>query len=128
MNDFDPAELSAFLDGELSPARAGEIEALIATDPGMRSAFEQLKRADQQLKSVADAAAFRPDIHWPRPARWRAESWLALPLAVVMFAWVAGKLDPAMTTALFVNAISLVLFIACLAQLALGEMRASRSV
>jgi anti-sigma factor RsiW len=94
MNDLDPAELSAFLDGELSPARAKEIEALIAADSGVRAAFEQLKRADQRLRSVAEAAAFRPEIHWPAPAGWRAESWLALPLVVVLLAWVTGKLGP----------------------------------
>ena len=33
MSDFDRAKLSAFLDGELEPARAREVEALVAADP-----------------------------------------------------------------------------------------------
>jgi len=120
MNDLNPAELSAYLDGELSSARTEEIEALIAADTRVRSAFDQLKRADQRLRSVAEAAAFRPEFRWPEPVRWPAESWLALPLVVVLLAWATGKLGPAVTTA--------ILFIACLAPLALREMRIGRPV
>lgn len=123
MTDPDRPELSAFLDGELDPARAGEIEALIAADPGVRAAFEQLQRADARLRSISDAAAFRPHVRWPEPAAHGAGAWLALPLLLVLLAWTAGKLAPAVTTAVAANAASLLLLIACLTPLALREAR-----
>jgi anti-sigma factor RsiW len=124
MNDLDEAELSAFLDGELDAARSERIEALIASDRHVRAAFDRLKIADLRLKSVAEAAAFRPVIRLPTPARLPAGSWLALSLLAVLIAWTVGKLTPSVTTALVANAASLILFTACLVRLAIREARA----
>jgi anti-sigma factor RsiW len=125
MSEPDPAELSAFLDGELDPIRAKQIEALLAADPEMRAAFEQLDLADRRLRSVAAAAAFRPRVRWPEPAEQPATRWLVLPLAAVLLAWAIGKLIPTtMTVSLVINAAALLLLVACLAPLAVREARA----
>jgi anti-sigma factor RsiW len=126
MTDLDPAELSALLDGELDPARGREVEALIAADPVLSAEFEQLKRADQRLKSLAEPAAFRPQIRWPAPEVRPVPAWLAPCLAVIGLAWAVGKLAPAMALALGVNAAALALFIVCLAPFALREARSDR--
>ena len=123
MNDLDPAELSAFLDGELDPSRARQIEALIAADPEARAAFDQLSLADHRLRSIAEAAAFRPQIRWPEPAVQSAAPWLVPPLVGILLAWSMGKLAPATTVSVIVSAAALVLFIAWLAPLALREAR-----
>lgn len=124
MSDLDPAELSALLDGELDPARASAVEALIAADPVLAAEFDRLKRADQRLRALAADAAFPPRVRWPRPAPAPLPAWFAPCLGLVLLAWLAGKLAPAMALALAVNALALVVLIACLASLALREARA----
>jgi anti-sigma factor RsiW len=121
MINLDPAELSALLDGELDPARARQIEAMIAADPVLSEEFEQLKQADNKLRSLAGAAAFHPRVRWPAPEVRPTPRWLGPCLAVIVLAWAVGKLAPAITLALAVNAAALLLFIACLAPLALRE-------
>ena len=73
MQPIDPAELSAFLDGELSPARAEEVRAALAQDPIMRQSYEQLVALDARWKAQASAALFVPRVQFPRSrvsARW----------------------------------------------------------
>jgi anti-sigma factor RsiW len=62
MKPVDPAELSALLDGELSPERSREVEAAIASDPELRTEWEQLRILDARWRSAAATAAFRPQI------------------------------------------------------------------
>lgn len=128
MTDLDPAELSALLDGELDPARACALEAIIAADPALAAQFQQLKRADQRLRSVAEAAAFRPDIRWPAAQAPALPPWLVASLAAAGAAWAIGKVAPAMILAFGVNAAALALFIACLATLAAREMRVGHTL
>jgi len=128
MNHLDSAELSALLDGELDPVRASEVEAMIAADPSVRAEFQRLQQADLHLRSIAEAAGFRPEVRWPAPASRLGGPWLILPLAVILLAWAAGKLAPGMTMALAVNAASLLLFLACLAPLALRDARSGAPV
>jgi anti-sigma factor RsiW len=125
MKDWDPAELSALLDGELNSVRTKELEALIAADPGVRAEFERLELADRRLRAIVEAAVFRPELRWPKaaPAPRPARAWLALGFTVILLAWAAGKLAPTMTAALVVNAASLVLLLAGLAPFALREAR-----
>jgi anti-sigma factor RsiW len=120
----DPhAELSAFLDGELAPARAREIEASIAADPDLRATYEQLQAADQTLKAIAETAAFRPLVRLTAQARPAVRAWMALPFAVVLVAWTVARLTPSLAAALVVNTAALFVFLACLAPLALREAR-----
>ena len=123
MSGLDPAELSALLDGELDPARAREVEAMIAADPALAAEFERLKLADGHMRSIAEAAAFRPELRLPEPSPRRSGAWQALPLILIIAGWALGKLAPVAAIALAVNIASLVLFIACLAPLALREAR-----
>jgi len=62
MNPIDPAELSAFLDGELEAARAKEVASAIASDPALRTEFERLRKADTGWSAAARSAISRPTI------------------------------------------------------------------
>ena len=123
MKKLHPAELSALLDGELDPVRAGEVEALIADDPKVREAYEHLKRADRILRAVAQSAAFRQEVRWPPVvcAQQAAQIWPILGFTIILVAWAGAKLASSMIAALAINAASLALLIAWLAPLALRE-------
>jgi anti-sigma factor RsiW len=62
MHPIDPAELSAFLDGELPAKRAEEVRAALALDPALRQSFEQLVALDADWKERAATAMFRPRV------------------------------------------------------------------
>jgi anti-sigma factor RsiW len=62
MLPIDPAELSAFLDGELPAARAEEVRAALAQDSLLRQSYEQLLALDADWKARASAAMFRPRV------------------------------------------------------------------
>jgi anti-sigma factor RsiW len=108
MSDLDPAELSAFLDGELDPDRAAQVAAMIEADDGVRAEYALLKRADAQWRSMARRAAFRPEVRWPRPAQ-AFPAWAAAALLFILLAGIAGKLTGAMASSLALNAVSLLL-------------------
>lgn len=123
MSDFDRAELSALLDGELEPARAREVEALVAADPSLLAAFEQLEQVDQRLKALAQTACFAPRISWPTMRAIPAFPWLAACLAVLVTAWTLSKVASGMSAALSINASVFVLFVVCLMSLARYDER-----
>lgn len=60
MTPLEPGELSAYLDGELSLARMGEIEAMLATDAALASELQRLARSDAAWRAAASSAAFQP--------------------------------------------------------------------
>jgi len=128
MNDWDPAELSALLDGELDSARTEKVEALIAADPGVRAEFERLAQADRRLRTIAEAALFRPEVRWPEaaPVPRPAQAGFVLGFAFILLAWAVGKLAPTMTASIVVNGASLVLLLAWLAPFALREARSGQ--
>jgi hypothetical protein len=64
MLPLDPAELSAFLDGELPAGRADEVRAALACDPVLRQSYEQLSALDAEWKTRAAAAMFRPQVRF----------------------------------------------------------------
>jgi surface antigen len=89
---IEPATLVAYLDGELRPARAREVEAALARDPALREALQRLERVDTAL-----AAAFDPVLEAPLPALTLtgrpavAPIRLAFPRqATARLAWAAG--------------------------------------
>jgi anti-sigma factor RsiW len=122
MSDLDPAEMSALLDGELDPSRARQVEALIAADPALAAQFEQLKRADHGLRSLAEAAAFAPEVRLPAVETPAVPRWLGPCLALLVTAWTVGKVTPSMLLAFEINALALVLFVICLMPFALREV------
>jgi anti-sigma factor RsiW len=62
MHPIDPAELSAYLDGELPPGRAEEVRTALARDPVLRETYEQLVALDADCKAKAAAALFTPRV------------------------------------------------------------------
>ncbi|HEY0106440.1 MAG TPA: zf-HC2 domain-containing protein, partial [Rhizomicrobium sp.] len=62
---MNPAELSAYLDGELPPERTREVERLLAADPGLRAELDALRRSDAAFRAAAQTAAFRPPVRLP---------------------------------------------------------------
>ena len=62
MKPVDPAEVSALLDGELSPERAEQVRRAIAEDSELRCVFESLSAVHRDLTTCAVAARFRPQI------------------------------------------------------------------
>jgi anti-sigma factor RsiW len=91
MNEVDPAELSALLDGELSAERAAEVRRAITQDTALRREYEQLARLDADLKATARAAVFQPRVQIPKPlserrlhVAWVAFALLGLRLALKM--------------------------------------------
>jgi anti-sigma factor RsiW len=65
MLPIEPAELSAFLDGELPARRAEEIRAALAQDPVLRQSYELLVARDGDWNAQAAAAMFRPRVRIP---------------------------------------------------------------
>lgn len=62
MDPIDPAELSAYLDGELPAARAEEVRAALDRDPALRASYERLASLDADCKARASAAMFQPRV------------------------------------------------------------------
>ena len=60
MSPIDPAELSALLDGELTPSRADEVRAALEHDPALKAEFEQLRQFDDTCRQAASTASFQP--------------------------------------------------------------------
>jgi anti-sigma factor RsiW len=85
MTRIDPSELSALLDGELTPARAAEVRQAIADDPALRREYEELARLDDDLKAHAREAVFQPRVEIPQRLRGPRPhvAWIA-PLLVIM--------------------------------------------
>ena len=60
MTPLNPAELSAYLDGELSETRAREIAAMIAANPALLDELDMLGSEDAAWRAAARSAAFSP--------------------------------------------------------------------
>jgi anti-sigma factor RsiW len=91
MKTIEPAELSAYLDGELNSDRASEVSAVIADDPTLRVAFDALATMDAAWKTAAKSAAFTPAIRLPTSRRLTDSR---LVLAVVLALLVALRMAP----------------------------------
>lgn len=56
MNEDIANDLTAYIDGELSEARAKEVEAALAADPGLRALEQQLRMTVATLKTLPEPA------------------------------------------------------------------------
>jgi anti-sigma factor RsiW len=65
MKTIDPAELSALLDGELTPERACEVREEVERNPSLKTEFERLRCADADCRARASAAEFTPAVKLP---------------------------------------------------------------
>ena len=126
MKELDPVELSAFLDGELDPRRAGEIKALIAGDEEVCAQYEDLRVVDAQLRSFAETAAFEPHVTLPSGMAAAKSAWRPLLLLLFPGACLAGKLAGAMPISIAINCLSLLALILGLHLLTPGKDRADR--
>jgi anti-sigma factor RsiW len=101
MLPIDPAELSAFLDGELTPNRAEVVQAALARDPVLRQTYERLARFDVDWKARAATTMFQPRVRFNRASI--ASSYLATASVIIglLLLRVALKaLPPAYATGL----------------------------
>ena len=64
MAQIDPAELSAYLDGELPAERAEEVRAALARDPELRRSYEMLVVHDADWRARAETAMFQPHVRF----------------------------------------------------------------
>ena len=62
MTPIDPAELSGYLDGELSPERTETVRRALAEDPALAEQFSALESLDRDWTSAGMAAAFSPQV------------------------------------------------------------------
>jgi len=69
MERVDPSELSALLDGELTPERAAEVCQAMADHPALRREYEELARLDDDLRAHAREAVFQPRVEIPQRLR-----------------------------------------------------------
>jgi anti-sigma factor RsiW len=92
--DIDPEELSAFVDGEVTPARAAALGAHVATCPSCRADLERAKHADDAIRAggpEASLAPLRADLlRRTRPLRVRSRLRVLLPAAAIAAAFVVG--------------------------------------
>ena len=65
MKPISPEEISALLDGELTPDRAEEVRRAIVDDEQLRQVYEQMASADSALSSFAAACQFEPHLSLP---------------------------------------------------------------
>jgi anti-sigma factor RsiW len=84
MKPVDPAEVSAMLDGELSPERAEQVRHAIAEDEELRLMFDELSVVDRDLKAHAVAARFRPRISLSKSASFPAVGVIGFTVAVLI--------------------------------------------
>ena len=105
MSPLDPAELSAFLDGELSAERAREIEAILASDGRFTAAFDALKHADAAWHSAGRAASFNTRVRLPRAKTALLSARNVTVVTIVLVgAHMAAKMLDGMAASLILNA------------------------
>jgi len=66
MKPIDPTEISALLDGKLSPEDAERVRRALAENSSLRCEYEELVALDVELKASARAAMFRPEVVLPK--------------------------------------------------------------
>src|SRR4051812_25795472 len=93
MSSIDPAEVSAYLDGELPAARAEEVRAAMAEDPALRAIFDNLATLDRDWRAAALSSAFSPATTIPARAQ-RTRSAVAVAAALALL--VVVRLAPAL--------------------------------
>ena len=125
MKPVDPAEISALLDGELSPERAEQVRRALDEDGELRRVFENLSVVHEDLTACGVAARFRPRISLPGSTRFPAVGVLGFTVAMLVLR-VTAKLVPLSVGVVFqAAALALVLWwmSSCLLRFALDERR-----
>jgi anti-sigma factor RsiW len=95
MLPIDPAELSAFLDGELPAGRAEEVRAALTRDSVLRRSYEQMVARDADWSARAATAMFRPRVRLDRaPVAGRFLTVAAVVLGLLLLRAVLKALPP----------------------------------
>jgi anti-sigma factor RsiW len=81
MKAIDPAELSAYIDGELADSRVEEIGKALASDPAVREEYEQLRALDSAWRFAARSAVARPSF---RPATTKRDMRVGLAIVLLL--------------------------------------------
>jgi ferric-dicitrate binding protein FerR (iron transport regulator) len=69
MKPIDPSDISALLDGKLSPEDADRVRRALAEDSSLRREYEELAALDAELKASARAAMFLPEVVLPKRSK-----------------------------------------------------------
>ena len=93
MKPVDPAEISALLDGELSPERTKQVRRAIAENSELRCVFENLSAIHRALTACAAAVRFQPRISLARSFGFPAIGVLGFAVAMLVLRLTA-KLVP----------------------------------
>ena len=93
MKPVERMELSALMDGELSPERADQVRRAIAQDESLRREYEELAALDADLRARAQAAMFAPRISFPEATVVpNAAASVPLPMILGALALMAARL------------------------------------
>lgn len=109
MKPVDPAEVSALLDGELSPERAEQVRCAITEDSELRRVFEELSSVHRDLMICAVAARFQPRISLAKSTSFPAVGILGLGLAMLILRLIVKLLPLGVGVAFQSTALVLVL-------------------
>jgi anti-sigma factor RsiW len=110
MTPIDTAEISAYLDGELSAIRAEELEAAIANDPALRAELEALARQHSAWRGAASSANFLPTVRLEPPGaglKSQTAPGIALALTVLIALRVLPKLTDSLGIGLVLHSLAL---------------------
>jgi anti-sigma factor RsiW len=99
MTPIEAIEISAYLDGELSPTRAKELEAALANDPVLRAEFAALARQDRSWRATATSANFQPTVRLHQPSA-GLQTTSAPALASALIILIAVRVLPKLTDTL----------------------------
>jgi hypothetical protein len=116
MKPIESAELSAYLDGELSPAKMLEIEMALVSDAGLRSEFEALEVSNRGWSAAAQSVMFTPQIELPSvlpPGRANLFSNREIVCACVVFILLifGPRLTDILVLSVFVHAIAMLVML-----------------
>lgn len=126
MQPIEPAELSAYLDGELDSNRARDVAIALATDPALRARYDALANVDAAWRTAVLAAQFTPAVQFEK----RKALDISVPiLAIVLICLVAllllSKIDDVMEWSLVLHSIVLTIALPWIVRMAQEEQNQS---
>jgi hypothetical protein len=123
MKPVDPAELSALLDGELSPERTEQVRRALAENSDLRCVFEDLSAVHSDLTACGVGARFQPRISLASSSRYPAVGILGFATAMLVLRVTAKFLPLGVGVVFQATALAVVLWwvFSCLLRLAHDE-------
>ena len=107
MTQLEPAELSAYLDGEVDAARALEIAAIIAASPSLADELDTLSRHDAAWRMSARSATFHPVVRLRASGTARLSApYITALVGLLMVIGVAAKTQESFFFAIAANVVA----------------------